>query len=296
MELASLSVDTQKALWLPLRETKIIPLGDIQFALKDGKPSQTVDLHRLERLVAWGVKQGAYWLGMGDYIDYASPSNRRILRKEVESEGLYDSVSDLLDDGAERTLDALWKVLEPTKGRWLGLLQGHHYWVDQQGVTTDQRLAGLLNCPFLGTSAIIEVGFKMTRKRSPASFQIWAHHGVGSGKDPLGKLRRDVIPYWPTVDVFLIGHFHRKAATKDPAIRAVFGLDGRGTLIDRPRILAATGSFLKGYMEGHEVHGRPSGPYPEQKMLAPLALGNVVIWARPRASGGYTRVDLDVSL
>ncbi len=41
-------------------------------------------------------------------------------------------------------------------------------------------------------------------------------------------------------------------------------------------MIAGTGGYLKGYLEGTE---RPN--YVEQKMLAPVTLGGVVLWVRP---------------
>jgi hypothetical protein len=70
------------------------------------------------------VEQGAYFIGMGDYIDFMSPSNRA----RFQNAGLYDTTVKSVDDKARSLVEDLWlKALKPSKGRWLGLLEGNQY-------------------------------------------------------------------------------------------------------------------------------------------------------------------------
>ena len=50
--------------WEPLN---IVPIGDIQFAGKNGP----TDLKRLARHIQWARDNNAWYIGMGDYVDFA---------------------------------------------------------------------------------------------------------------------------------------------------------------------------------------------------------------------------------
>lgn len=295
MELHSIEVATVKSRTLPMQETVIMPIGDIQLDpyLKGTKPGErNCDVQRLRRHVAWGVEHNAYYIGMGDYADVPSPSGRQKLR----AAGLYDSVHDALDAQAEETQAELEDIFAKTKGRWLGLLEGHHYHEYQDGTTTDTRLAQYLHAPHLGTTALVEVRFARpegSHKRAP-SCVIWASHGTGSGSDEavLRKLSKQVHAW--DADVFIMGHFHRKPMNKTPRMRARFGTNPR--LEYKNIVLAGTGGFLKGYRVGTRRGQVPRGGYVEQGALPPIALGGIMLWLRPRYDNdGYAEVDIDVS-
>ena len=104
MEFANVEQLTKKP--LPWKDTLIIPIGDIQ--LQSNR--ETVDMDRLNKVIAFGVENDAYYVGMGDFIDMESPSNRAFLRGAT----LYDSAVDALDASAEELEDELKEVFKPT--------------------------------------------------------------------------------------------------------------------------------------------------------------------------------------
>lgn len=272
-----------------------MPLGDIQLDPKvKGRP-RSCDIDRLKRHIEWGVENNAYWIGMGDYVDVASPSNR----KAIKNAGFYDNVTAALEAQGDDTLEELMEILEPTKGRWLGLLEGHHYLDYESGETSDTKLASFLGAPHLGTSTMVQVRFQPKGKKEAPSFTIWAHHGLGGGSTlgrPLNQL--EAITKTFEADVYLVGHHHKKVVGKHNRIKAEFGTHG-GTprLVHKNVIIAGTGSFLKGYQQGSTQGRVPRGGYVEAGMMNPVALGGVVITARPRYDHvGYANVDLEVSI
>ena len=299
MELTSVPVNTQSSLTLPLQEAIIMPISDVQYGVA------ACDVDRFRKHIQWGVEHNAYYIGLGDYVDFASPSNRSRLQSLIASGQLYDTVTGVLNEQAQQTLDEVIDILAPTKGRWLGLTTGHHQWQFSDGTTTDMRLAAALEAPYLGDCGIVNVQFELTpamkaSHRTQPSFNIWAHHGNGAGQmagAPLNKLER-MASAWDGVDVFLMAHHHKKVTTKLQRVRPVFGRTGRHKLVHRNVILACTGGFLKGYMVGNsDGGGRPAGTYVEKAMLTPVALGGTVLWARPRHDhDGFAMVDLDISL
>ena len=296
MELQSVEVEAVRSLWLPMQETLILPIGDIQLdpVVKD-KP-RACDIKRLKKYVEWGVAHGGYFLGMGDYVDVMSPSNR----ERYKSAGFYDSVQDALESKAEEVEDELRDILAPTRGRWLGLLEGHHFFPHSDGSTTDTRLANYLGTSFLGTSAMVEVKFEAAGKHAAPSFVIWAHHGRAGGKllaTPLNQLEGVMKSF--EADVYLVGHHHKKVAGKYPLVKTEFATRGnKHHLVHKNRILACTGSYLKGYQEYSQREGRAQGGYVEAGMMNPVALGGIVLVARPRYEDHHrvATVDLDVVL
>jgi hypothetical protein len=261
----------------------LLPVGDIQWA---GDESE-IALSMLKAHIRWGVENDAYFLGMGDYIDNFSPSNRDALRGAK----LYDTARKALDKSAEKMVKEIYEeALKPSRGRWLGLLEGHHYHDFLDGTTSDQMLARMLGTTFLGSSAYVRLTFgypesAATRLPRTGSVLVWCHHGVGGGRRISGPLNQlDQLPAHFAGDIFLIGHHTKKVAAPIDWCEPVYLPGGPPSLRHRTKILACTGGFLKGYRPGAMTGQVPRGNYVEQKMLSPVALGGVLIRIRPRWS------------
>ena len=95
------------------RYVVVAPLGDIQWS---GLRGSTARDH-LRRHIDRCLKLNAYFIGMGDYIDFASPSNRARLKNAM----LYDTAMEVIEDAAGSLVDEVFeKFLKPTVGRWIG--------------------------------------------------------------------------------------------------------------------------------------------------------------------------------
>ena len=268
---------------MPWGKHPIIPLGDMQI-----QPNRELfDERRFREVIQWGVDNDAYYLGMGDAVDFASPTNRARLRGAIVEGHLYDSTLDAIEAAAEEHLEWVKDLLAPTKGRWLGMLEGHHFWEFADGTTTDMRLANFLGCSFLGTSAYVNLRFPNTvsgksHRQEVPQITIWAHHGRAGGKllaTPLNQLEHVVKGF--DADVYLVGHHHKATAGRMSRIYPKFKPNGTCTLEHRDIYLACTGSFLKGWVEGQRRGGRPSSTYVEKGMMNPVALGHIVLWVKP---------------
>ncbi|GAG50230.1 unnamed protein product, partial [marine sediment metagenome] len=55
------------------QEVRIVPIADIQYG------AQGCDVDLLKEKVKWAMGEGAYFLGLGDYTDVASPGQRKQL-------------------------------------------------------------------------------------------------------------------------------------------------------------------------------------------------------------------------
>src|SRR5574341_286203 len=296
MELVEFVPQTAPSFLLPAEEVILCPIGDIQY----GSPG--CEVARLKRHIAWAEglrKEGkkVYYLGMGDYVDVASPSNRKRLLSVMGS--LYDSTKEAINVGAEMHLKKVQRILAPTKGYWLGLLSGHHLWEFPDGTNTDSRLAQFLETNYLGSSTIIHLRFQYRNKNKSAVCKIWAHHGEGSGQTvtaAINKVMQRAVPYW-FANLYLVGHYHSKSTQPIPWIDTQTTPEGLVQMKSITRYIVATGSWLGGYATGTKgATGLAEGNYVEKGMLAPHTLGAPIIFIRPRQSGGRLRIDLNVSV
>lgn len=254
-----------------------MPIGDVQLG------SDGIQVDRLKRQLDWAMKQGnVYFIGMGDYIDVMSPSNRAswVAMKK------YDSVKNLMTDGAHRLTEDFIKIVRGTEDRWCGLLEGHHYFEFDDGTTSDTTICKALNTTFLGNCAMIRL--KFADKYRSQGCRVWAHHGWGSGRSPAAIINTimSIVPYFEA-DIYLMGHQSKKAAVKVPYIT----MNG-----ERCRVLAGTGAFFSGYSNGSTNGGRPQGSYVEKAGMAPAYLGSPLIKVRPVRGSNYDRLDMNVEI
>ncbi len=265
------NIDTYKSLSLPYEEMVILPIGDVQFGV------QGVTVERLKRHIHWGMENNAYFLGMGDYVDVMSPSNRRIWKASA----LYDSVVDAMTEKAEEHVEGFYNLVKGTEGRWLGMLEGHHWFDFEDGTTSDIRLCQLLRTTFLGTCAYVRLEFSESEAGGKIPYYIWCHHGVGNGVFPWSSLTKLYhIANNFEADIYLIGHQSKLPAVPIPRIYPTFK-NGVGDIVVRKKYLAGTGAFYEGYCVGSKQNKIPRGSYVEQKMMPPVSLGGIVVRVKP---------------
>lgn len=251
----------------------LMPIGDIHFVPNSTFPSKALKDH-----INWGLKRGAWFLGMGEYLDFTSASQRTILRS------LRGHQKAQIDSMIQAQADELLKILKPSKGRWLGMLEGDHRWEFQAGedagTSVDQYFCKQLGCDFFGTLAGIRLHFvDAPKNHSEADCLICAHHGIGSSRTQGGHLHRveDMLK-WFNSDIYLMGHSHSKATSVID--RQEITPDGKH--YHRTKILARTGAWLRGYLS-HEPYNlnKPAnvsrGTYVEQYAYTPSALGGLCI-------------------
>ena len=265
------------------RPIYLAPLGDIQWAGRRGATA----LDALKRHIDRCLELDARFIGLGDYIDFLSPSNRQRLR----SAALYDTAEDVIDSKAMDLVQELWEVaLKPTKGKWICLAEGHHFAQLKDGTTTDQRLCEMLGARFVGTSALVRLQFQLQNTRS--NIVLWMHHGTGGGAKactPLNKLE-NLAPYWGGVDVFLMGHTTKMPVVPINRVEARWHGRAAPDLVHRKIYFVNTGGFCKAYQVGSRQGRVPRGDYAEQGMMNPSVIGAPIIRIVPASSyQGKTR-------
>lgn len=272
METVDIKVTGRKNWEMPWEEVIVMPVGDCQVGANGSATRE------LRQFIERGIETGAYFLGMGDYIDIMSPSNRRGWR----SAAFYESVLQGMESAAEESLEKFLSLVKGTEGRWLGILEGHHYYEFADGSTSDTRIAKALEAPFLGTCAFVRLTFKKGMKQTRRAYTLWCHHGAGGGVLPHSPLNRLYhIMHSFEADCYLIGHQTKKPAVKVPCL--YMARVAPYLIRWREKILAGTGGFFEGYEHrSRDIGGRPRGGYVERAMLSPVSIGGITLRLRPK--------------
>lgn len=254
---------------VPGKPLNIMPLADIQWIGHDGATAERTLRKEIQR----GLDNNCRFVGGGDYIDLASPSNRRRLR----AAGLYDTTMRSFDSTATRLVEELYAdFLEETTGRWLGLVEGHHLYEFPEGDTSDMRLCRMLEAPFLGTSAIIGLAFE-----GFGIVNIWLHHGAGSCSTAAGQLAKlEKLAGCFEADVYIMAHYTQKPQGDLNRIYPIW--TGTPHVSHRTKKLVGAGGFGRGYQVGARQGNIPRGNYVEQAAMRPVTLGAPIIRIIPR--------------
>ncbi len=220
---------------------------------------------------AIGSKPNAYTILMGDSLDMARAHYRNHLRTYRADENSQDA----LDGFAKGEVRKLADRLAPIKKRIWGALSGNHYWEFADGTNSEQYLCHLLGIPYLGALGV----FRVNAESPKQTLTVFAHHSGGTsgarttGGDVNGVARAELA--WD-MDVYLMGHTHRRLAWKDP----VMGLsrERQPRVVERTKVFARCGAFLKGFKEDFPTTTQRHVPsYAEKESYRASDLGWVEI-------------------
>lgn len=266
-----------------LDEVTVCPLGDIQW----NGDEEEVWLPGLRKHIAWTLTlPNPLYIGLGDYTDLASPSGRQ----KLKAAGLYKGPQNALDMQANALTREVYEILKPTKGRWLGMLSGHHVWeymanrYKNEYGNSDEKLADLLDAPYLGFGGTT---YRLTfsdGKTNTRDLWLWAHHGCGAGQkaySPLTKLE-NLSGFYEGIDLFVMGHQTKRPHVPVPKMYPVAAKNGTdaGKFRHRDVHLAGSGGWSKGYLES-TVKAMRDPSYVELGLMNPVALGAPVVHIRP---------------
>lgn len=263
----------------------LVPIGDIHFDTPE------CDRDRLVRFVSWVQEQEragniVRLLGMGDYLDLASPSERRHLGREVLHDGTYLALDRAKIDAIEEFLGIVGRI----GACFLGLITGHHHYIfasrkslgpTWQGRSSDEWLAHRLGCSWFGTgTSFIRLQFQHQQY-----LDILALHGAGSAQTAGGRVQKRIrfAEIAPTAHLVISGHDNAKLAYPRS------GLDWEAGMIKR--YVIGSGSFQRAYLDEN-----PEAGYVEQQGLVPADLGVVVVTICLEQRSGKWRVDYHCSV
>lgn len=261
------------------KQIVIAPLGDVQWAGENGSTAQD----HLHRHIDRCLEAGAWFIGMGDYTDFASPSNRA----RLAAANVYDTAQEVIEDASNNLVDELYeKFLKPTVGRWIGLLEGHHFY-EFSGRTSDMLLAEKLKTRPLGSSCYAHL--------RPCGLTIWAHHGQGGGMMPSAPLNKlyHASAGLQGADVYLMGHTTKLSAVRlsRPQPRWT---KASPDLTHRDIVLVNTGGFSRSNVPRSRRGNIPRGDYAEQGMLTPSPLSAPLVKIYPGEKRLEDRVRVEI--
>lgn len=261
---------------------KLIPVGDIH---RDS--DMFADTHWEEFLSYAKAQKNALFLGMGDYTDGVSTSERIVL----SDFGLHDTTRNTLKDVYKGVSKTLVNELGFMRGRVIGLIGGNHYFDFGDGNTTDHLLAAALQTKFLGVCSLIRLSLKFKGTNKAVSLDIFAHHGKGGGSTPGAQFNTiEKMLNSADADIYLMGHTHGKGCIpSSPRIKLVDDKKGGVIVRERTPWLGRTGSFLKAYESGKASYNVDAG-------RSPCALGWIefeITPVRVRA-GDEDRIELRI--
>lgn len=263
----------------------IVPIGDIHLG------ARACDEDRLKRVIDRVAKDDrALWIGLGDYCDFVNVKDPRFAARTLAE---WISVADLEDlAGAQEA--RLFKYFEPIAGKCLGLLEGNHETaitkyseraIFANIVTRMKEVGGFKPDDVLGIGYYgwLQLHFYRSKHQERASvITLNLHHGFTKGKLAGAKALDMQRWLWThDADIVLFGHSHNTASQ----IETVQGLNDAGNPVERNRIGAYGGTFLKTNEEGVTT-------YSEQKGYFPTPQSGVAIHLHPHAYDPHERVTL----
>ena len=256
-----------KRFLLPDYHTRVIiqPFGDIH---RDS-PNCAVD--KWLKCVEWMKKEHTpytYYLAMGDLCDFASKSERAILRDPK----LHDTTRKNIDqEMGIKPLKLIYNEINWMGDNLIGCLEGNHRWDFEDGTTSTQKLCQMLKVNWLGDVCIIRLSFVIKKgktKMSSISVDIMAAHGRAGGKLAGTTINQvdDLKTIFPMADIYLCGHDHKRGSWPTSTLEALSGSKQNLIIKQKRQHLGRTGSFLRGYVEG-------ATSYVVQRILRPNDLG-----------------------
>lgn len=280
---------------LPTSASKwhLVPIGD---------QHQKTEAHDADRYKAWLQEcrrlQNAYFIFLGDELEFASSSERAALRvAKLHGSTIRDLDLSVLAKCKEFVAQHDWM-----RGRIVGMIQGNHTWAwmtsdSQRGIregeTSTQWIANALGCAWLGWLSYARVNVRGAgRGASRYNVDICAAHGKAGGKlvgTPINQVA-DLRGIFPSCEIYIMGHDHKRGAWPDSSLYLPTG-GGRTCekIKQRRQWFIRSGSWLKAYEPG-------VGGYVVGRLLRPAELGGVVvdIQAHKRTAAGDRSFEADI--
>ena len=216
-------------------------------------------------------KESTYFLGMGDYLDSTSTTERECLGDI--SKKMHETYRRDIKALQEAKIDLIADELSFMKNRLIGLINGNHYFMFDSNINGDQMLAHRLGCKYLGVCSLIRLSFDEHGRTH--TIDVFAHHGMGAARLVGGSLNR-VAQMFEGVeaDIAIMGHDHKRGAV--PSTPRLY-LDSTRTvdmkIRQRETWAVRSGSYLANFRDG-EVN------YNVDSCRMPASLGHVEMRVR----------------
>jgi len=270
------------------KDITLVPIADVQVG------AAGVDTEGFREHVQYALTQpNPRFIGVGDYTDPVSPSNRKLLRAAFVKGELYDSFEDLVREGMQNRVDEFVQLMDGTQGKVDAVLTGHHYYTytENRGGkwvlrTTDEDIADQLYADFFGAPDEKQPSMTITYRFPSAvagedkpELKVYLRHGQGGGDSfatPLNQLEKQMRGH--EADVYIIAHHHKLVAGK--AVKLEENPDSKTLLKATDGLLLASGSWMRGFL-------RDKVTYAEDGQMVPLAVGAPVVRVHRREDNTF---------
>ena len=217
---------------------------------------------------AKGLKN-AWFVGMGDYLDSTSSSERSAWALACMQ--LHETKKEDVEKHEVAKCGLFAKEIAFMKGRLVGLIGGNHYFNFQNGTNSDQKICEKLECKFLGVSSFVRLTLESCGRHH--TLDLWLHHGAGGARLVGGSINKvDQMREHAEADIYAMGHDHgRMVVPAKPRMRLSHSSGGNGSCLkvkERQQWLLRTGSFLSSYVDG-------TASYNVDAARGPSSLGHV---------------------
>lgn len=224
----------------------------------------TCDVERWKKFIDRSGKEDAYYIGMGDYHDFMSTSEK----KKVEAMGLHETTMQTFDDMVEKQNRDFCGEIKHMRGRLLGLIEGNHHWQSGNGKSSTEDLADRMDTQYLGWLCHLSLRVRFQSRNDSLTLHFVLCHGKAGGKTYGITLNQvaDLKMIFPVADVYCMGHDHQRVADCISVLVPMCNNKGQVKIKQKEQLLCRSGSFKKSYEPG-------KAGYEAQKLLKPANLG-----------------------
>lgn len=248
----------------------LYPFGDFHLG------SANCDKKRLFEAVAEiRADPTARWLGMGDYVEWITPKDKRWVAGGIDEQIINLANLDRIGDAY---VDAIATILQPIMDKCWGMGKGNHEKTFEAEHHTNlvQRILQACDAPgslYTGWACITRVCFEDANQHRSA-IRIFHSHGWQAGRTDGAKANQldNLIGTIDGCRIYLQGHSHArlvKTKTKldtNPSFTKLTAYDAYG---------CHTGSYLRTYQQGASGYG-------EEKGYPPTSIGSIRFLITPK--------------
>lgn len=228
-----------------------------------------------------------YYIGMGDYHDFASTKENKKLRDGSLHEQTVEAISELVQKRNRKFA----MEIKQMRDRLIGLIGGNHTWILDNGITSDEDLANRMGCEYLGWLSYINLQISFGDRDSRVSFPMVICHGLGGGRVLGSQVRKveDLFHIFPGAMVYAMGHDHSRGAWPQSRLFATHNPDGTIKMKQVRQFYCRSGSFMRSYLDDQSS-------YPVGKLMRPSDLGalRIDLSAHRSHKGGGDEVVKDI--
>ena len=205
-----------------------------------------------------GDPDKTYYLGMGDYHDFASTSEK----KKIKNSALHETTMESIEDMVYKRNRALSMEMSQMRGKLLGFVEGNHNWIFENGMTSTEDLANRMGTEYLGWLCHYTLTFKIGKSKIQNVYVVACHGKAGGTTAGITLNQVDKLTkIFPVADIYIMGHDHQRGAFPKNIL-----IPSSGSVKQKRQLLCRSGSFKIGYESG-------KGGYEVRALYKPADLG-----------------------